>query len=210
MSTPLAAATAWMRAAGPTRTGTIRRRRADSIAPSSDNRSQGCTTAQLTGSSGSQRFSRRAKTSLRRSTISGVAFPNTPACASAPPRRRARQHTATGGQDLAIEDHAVRVPGRFSRTVTVAVISSPAWMRPSNSNRCETMRVPGPGNRRSSMPEMTASAATASTQSASCAGARLSSRWNGTTSPETSTSASISVCVMVRFAVALAPGSSSS
>ncbi len=69
------------------------------------------------------------------------------------------------------------------------------------------MRVPGPGNRRSSMPEMIATAATASTLNSESSGTRPSSTWKGSMSPETSNNASSSVCVMARFAVAVAPGS---
>ena len=48
---PSARATARIFASGPTSTGTIRPRFAASIAPSSESRSHGCTTAQVTGGS---------------------------------------------------------------------------------------------------------------------------------------------------------------
>ena len=69
-----ACATVRMRAGGPTSTGTISPRRAASSAPSSESRSQGCATAQATGSSGSHCRSSRVNTSLRRRMISGVAM----------------------------------------------------------------------------------------------------------------------------------------
>ena len=51
----------------------MRPRRAASSGPSSESRSQGWTTAQVTGGSPSQRLNSLAKPSLRRRIISGVA-----------------------------------------------------------------------------------------------------------------------------------------
>ena len=56
-SIPSASATARIFASGPTRTGTISPRRAASSGPSSESRSHGWTTAQVTGASPSQRRS---------------------------------------------------------------------------------------------------------------------------------------------------------
>ncbi len=103
-----------------------------------------------------------------------------------------------------------RFPAVFSRTVTVARTRSPTRMTPLNSSCCETMRVPGPGSLRSSMPEMMASAATASTHRSLGSTVTPSTRLNGTTSPETSSSASISVWPTTRSALAVAPISISS
>ncbi len=60
------------------------------------------------------------------------------------------------------------------------------------------------------MPEMMASAATASTQMSLATAPAPCCSWNGTTSPETSSSASISFCPSTRSAEAVAPTSISS
>ena len=73
MSIPSARATARIFASGPISTGTIRFARAASIAPPSEALSQGCTIAQVTGGSWSQRFISLPKPSLRRRMICGVA-----------------------------------------------------------------------------------------------------------------------------------------
>ena len=73
MSIRSARATARILASGPTSTGTIRSRFAASMAPASESRSQGCTTAQVTGGSPSQRLRSFANASLRRRISSGVA-----------------------------------------------------------------------------------------------------------------------------------------
>ncbi len=72
-SSPSARATARIFASGPTSTGTMRPRLAASIGPASESRSQGCTTAHVTGGRPSQRLKRYANASLRRRIISGVA-----------------------------------------------------------------------------------------------------------------------------------------
>ena len=94
--------------------------------------------------------------------------------------------------------------------MSVADSSSPTRTSPEYSSRVATMRVPGPGSRRSSSPEITAPTPTASTASGSAAGRASPSTWKGSTSPDTSTSASISVCVSGRRTVAEAPTASSS
>ncbi len=125
MSTPQAAATDLMRAGGPTSTGTMSLRRADSTAPSSESRSHGWTTAQLTASSGAQRTSRRANTSFRRSTISGVAiseYASLPRGASTTTVPQAtRRPAALTSQSKSTRPEAACL----RRAVTVAAISSP-------------------------------------------------------------------------------------
>ena len=187
--------------------GTISLRRAASIAPSSESLSHGCATAQVTASSDSQRLSSRANTSLRRTMNSGrsrSAYVALRVGASTTTRPlRTRLPSASTRQSNTTSPASTR----FSSAVTVATTWSPTRIRPANWKSCDTIRVPGPGNRRSSSPETIALAATASTFSSSGSKSCPVSTWNGTTSPDTSNSASTSVWLSARSTLAVAPTS---
>jgi len=189
----------------PHSTGTMSRRRAASSAPSSESRSQGCATAQVTGSSGSHCRSSRAKTSLRRRTISGVAMSEYESRAARRlDHRRAPQHATLADAGVTVEHHEAGTGVLLAHRDGGREILADLHYAGELELLGDDARA-RPGSLRSSSPEITALMPTASTHSRPVAVSPASSMWNGSMSPDTSTSASISVCVSARWALAVAP-----
>ena len=139
----------------------------------------------------SQRLSRRENTSVWRSTISGVAMSVKAMCWVGATTVTVPVIRSTSPLVTWQSKTIWWLSGRFSLTVSVPAIRSPTVIEPEKRRSCATMTVPGPGRRRCSSADTSASAATASADMVSwrvlCA-----SVWNGSTSPETKASASTS------------------
>src|SRR5215470_9561586 len=99
---------------------------------------------------------------------------------------------------------------RFSRAVTEAVTSAPIPMTPSKRRSWATMRVPGPGSRRLSSIESSASAPTAWAVAEPCGSLASGPMFQDSTSPETSAMTPTSVSVTGRETLTVLPTSISS
>ncbi len=207
-SIPSACATDLILSSGPTSTGSINPRRAAWSGPSSESRSQGCTTAQATGEIASQARKRGAKPSPRRNSTCGgatsayatdrlgAATVAVPFATVSPRWFVHRQSRTTSG--------ASRL---FWATLTDAVSSSPAVITPWNRRSWRRIVIPGPGNRVPRAAAMMAWAPTASVLLTSGRALTAPSpvRWNGSTSPETIARSSMSGWESTRRNSALAP-----